>query len=289
MLAVEHGQIPPTLHFREANPAPEPRGPVRSLSTGSCANGTAHGGGRELVWDRGHERPCRIEQTPPPAPVDAGREHELSCSPVGPRPRLTHVTDNLARYLHAHPELELADVAHTLQSGRVALAHRRTLIATDRAEAVAALKGRTPSGLAAASSPPVAFLFPGQGAQHLHMAARVYAAEPLFRAELDRAAQLLHSALGLDLRQIVFPAEAETDRAQELLRQTAVAQPALFAVEVRARSSMDAVGRATRRSDRPQRWRVRGGLPVRNLSFEDGLVLVAERGRLVQEMPPAPC
>ena len=188
-----------------------------------------------------------------------------SCSPVGPRPRLTHVTDNLARYLHAHPELELADVAHTLQSGRVALAHRRTLIATDRAEAVAALKGRTPSGLAAASSPPVAFLFPGQGAQHLHMAARVYAAEPLFRAELDRAAQLLHSALGLDLRQIVFPAEAETDRAQELLRQTAVAQPALFAVEYALAQVWMQWGVRPDALIGHSVGRVRSGLPVRNL------------------------
>ncbi|HWS93105.1 MAG TPA: SDR family NAD(P)-dependent oxidoreductase, partial [Mycobacterium sp.] len=118
------------------------------------------------------------------------------------------------------------------------------------------------------------------------MAARVYAAEPVFRAELDRAAQLIHSALGLDLRQIVFPAEAETDRAQELLRQTAVAQPALFAIEYALAQMW-------------MQWGVRPDALIGHsvgeyvaaclsgtFSFEDGLVLVAERGRLVQEMPP---
>ena len=286
VLAVEHGQIPPTLHFREANPA-------LNLTTSPFFvnqelrewHGTRRAGVSSFGIG-GTNAHVVIEQKPPPAPVDAGREHQLVVLSGRTSAALDAVTDNLARYLHAHPELELADVAHTLQSGRVALAHRRTLIATDRAEAVAALKGRTPSGLAAASSPPVAFLFPGQGAQHLHMAARVYAAEPLFRAELDRVAQLLHSALGLDLRQIVFPAEAETDRAQELLRQTAVAQPALFAIEYALAQVW-------------MHWGVRPEAMIGHsvgeyaaacvsgtFSFEDGLALVAERGRLVQGMPP---
>ena len=38
------------------------------------------------------------------------------------------MTQNLADYLDAHPDANLADVAYTLQTGRRTFAHRRMLI-----------------------------------------------------------------------------------------------------------------------------------------------------------------
>ena len=286
VLAIEHGQIPPTLNFREANPA------LNLATSPFFVNhelrdwpGTRRAGVSSFGIG-GTNAHVIIEQKPSLAPVDAGRKHQLIVLSGRTATSLDAVTENLAGYLDAHPELPLAEIAHTLQSGRVALAHRRTLIATDSAEAVAALAGALPTGLAAGSSSPVSFLFPGQGAQHVHMAAGVYSEETVFRAELDRAAELLRPTLGMDLRHIIFPAEGETDRAQELLRRTAVAQPALFAVEYAL----------------AQVWMQWGVLPDAlighsvgeyvaacvsgTFSFEDALALVAERGRLVQEMPP---
>jgi phthiocerol/phenolphthiocerol synthesis type-I polyketide synthase E len=286
VLAVEHGRIPPTLHFREANPAlnlaTSPFFVNRELRDW---NGMRRAGVSSFGIG-GTNAHVVIEQKPPFTPVDRDREHQLIVLSARTSAALDAVTDNLARYLDAHPELDLADVAHTLQSGRVALAHRRTLVAADHTDAVAALTRRLPAGVAAASSPPVAFLFPGQGAQHLRMAARVHAGEPVFRAEFDRAAQFLRSSFGLDLHQIIFPPEHEADRARELLRQTAVAQPALFAIEY-------ALAKVW------MQWGVRPEAMIGHsvgeyvaacvsgtFSFHDGLALVAERGRLVQGMAP---
>ena len=286
VLAIEHCQIPPTLHFREANPAlnlaTSPFFVNRELRDW---NGTRRASVSSFGIG-GTNAHVVIEQKPPLKPVGAGREHQLIVLSARTSAALEAVTDNLARYLRANPELELADVAHNLQSGRVALAHRRTLVATNLAEAVTALTSQLPSGVATPSSAPVTFLFPGQGAQHLQMTARVYAAEPIFRAELDRAAQFLRSPLGLDLRQIIFPPEGETDRAGHLLRQTAIAQPALFAVEYALVQVW-------------MHWGVRPDAMIGHsvgeyvaacvsgtFSFQDGLGLVAERGRLVQEVAP---
>jgi acyl transferase domain-containing protein/SAM-dependent methyltransferase len=286
ILAVQHGQIPPTLHFREANPAlnlatspfyvnPE----LREWSGTRRAGVSSFGIG-------GTNAHVVIEQAPALQPPGTGREHQLIVLSGRTSTALDKVTENLARYLEAHPELELADVAHTLQSGRVALAHRRTLVATDRAEAAAALTSRLPSGYTTGSSPPVAFLFPGQGAQHLRMAARVYAAEPVFRAELERASQLLRDPLDLDIRQILFSTADGTDRTQRLLRETAVVQPILFAVEYALAQVWI-------------QWGVRPDALMGHsvgeyvaacvsgtVSFEDSLTLVAERARLMQELPP---
>jgi acyl transferase domain-containing protein/acyl carrier protein len=108
------------------------------------------------------------------------------------------------------------------------------LVCETLAEAAVALDGgrvsaeAMPAGAAGACA--VAFMFPGQGAQHAGMAAEVYRGEPVFRDEVDRCAGLLRPQLGFDLRELLCPAApGETD--DERLRQTAIAQPALFVVE----------------------------------------------------------
>jgi acyl transferase domain-containing protein len=116
------------------------------------------------------------------------------------------------------------------------------------------------------------------------MAAELYVAEPVFRAAFDRCAELLAPALGCDLRRLVHPDAAEVE-AQRALDQTALTQPALFAVEYAvAQLWLD--------------WGVRpqamlghsvGELVAACLAgvftLDDALELVALRGRLVGELP----
>ena len=55
------------------------------------------------------------------------------------------------------------------------------------------------------TSPPVVFLFSGQGSQYPNMGADLYASEPVFRDCLDRCAEQFRPHLGLDLREILYP------------------------------------------------------------------------------------
>ncbi len=119
----------------------------------------------------------------------------------------------LADHLAAHPGLDLADVAYTLQVDRPPAAHRRMLVCRRSEEAIAALRGgggaRVWSAVVAAGAPPaVSFLFSGVGDHYVQMARGLCAAEPVFRRELDRAAELLAPELGLDLRQVLYPEPA---------------------------------------------------------------------------------
>src|SRR5205085_609265 len=52
---------------------------------------------------------------------------------------------------------------------------------------------------------PVAFMFPGQGAQYVAMAAGLYDDEPVFHEVIDRCCELLKPHLGLDLRDLLYP------------------------------------------------------------------------------------
>jgi phthiocerol/phenolphthiocerol synthesis type-I polyketide synthase E len=113
----------------------------------------------------------------------------------------------------------------------------RAVVVADTPEAAAeALERLDPkrvwSGGPVGDVPAVAFLFPGQGAQYVGMAHGLYEALPVFRATVDRCAEQLRPLLGLDLRTVLFPEPSQAEAARRQLTQTALAQPALFTVEL---------------------------------------------------------
>src|SRR5262249_50656102 len=118
------------------------------------------------------------------------------------------------------PLAGLADAAYTLQVGRKAFQHRRALLCRGLTEAAGALESLDPERLlthaAAPGEHPVAFLFPGQGAQHAGMGTGLYDGEPVFRDAVDRCSD----RLPFDLLSAL--------RSGEVLQRTEIAQPALF-------------------------------------------------------------
>src|SRR5690606_18658137 len=157
--------------------------------------------------------------------------------------------------------------------------HRLAVVADDTEHLRRALRalgdGPAVLGEAGAVAPKVAFLFSGQGSQYAAMAKELYATEPVFREALDACAAELE--LGRPLLDIL----ADPDPA--VLRNTAITQPALFALEYAL----------------VQQWRAWGVEPHALLghsvgeyvaacvagvfSLSDGLRLITERGRLMQE------
>ena len=132
---------------------------------------------------------------------------------------LERAAGRLAAHLGEHAELDLADVASTLHRGRKAFGHRRAIVCRDRAEAIALLSDAAAEGVLTGvkerEDTGVAFLFPGLGDQQLQMAREIYRAEPGFRADVDRSCELLAPVLGVDLREVLYPAE---EAAKELER-----------------------------------------------------------------------
>jgi phthiocerol/phenolphthiocerol synthesis type-I polyketide synthase E len=231
VLALEHGLLPPTLHFERPNPelnleaGPfrvqtrlEPwrcEGPRRAGVSSLGVGGTnAH-----VVLEQAPERPSSAPEPGPRALLLSARTADA----------LAEAGNRLAARLRGRPAPHLADVAHTLAHGRRHLDHRRVVVAGDPELAAEALEApRHPSGAAGEARgepPPVAFLFPGQGAQHAGMGAGLYAAEPVFRRHAGECAARFSDLLGLDLLAAML---GDDDGA---LRGTAAAQAALFTVE----------------------------------------------------------
>ncbi|MFP3940065.1 MAG: beta-ketoacyl synthase N-terminal-like domain-containing protein, partial [Thermoanaerobaculia bacterium] len=292
VLALKHGRIPPSLHFRRPNPKirldetlftvaaeladwPPRQGPRRAGVSSFGIGGTnAH---------------AVLEEAPDLPESGPSRPWHLLVVSARSEPALEESTRRLVAHLRAHPNVPLADVTHTLQAGRRPWELRRAVVCGDAEEGAAFLEGAVPRRLLAGSvSEPAqgtVFLFPGQGSQHPGMAAETYRHEPVFREELDRCAEILRPELGLDLRDLLFPEEGAGSRAAARLQETALAQPALLAVEYALARLWESWGLEPEAMVGHSVGEYTAACLAGVVSLEDALALVAARGRLMQSMP----
>ncbi|MFC7329782.1 beta-ketoacyl synthase N-terminal-like domain-containing protein [Marinactinospora rubrisoli] len=158
-----------------------------------------------------------------PGPPD-GRPQVLPLAAFG----RDALTASAARLADAVPGdgTELADLAHTLQSGRSHAGTHRLAAVAGSGAAAAALRSAAP--VACDGTPPrLLFAFPGGGSQRPGMGADLYRDEPVFAACVDECAELLHPLLGHDIRAFVT-GRTGGDGADDPPR----ALPALFAVSL---------------------------------------------------------
>ncbi|HYR07710.1 MAG TPA: amino acid adenylation domain-containing protein, partial [Longimicrobium sp.] len=295
VLSLRHGEIVPSLHLQRPNPRIDwERGPFR-VSTALRAwerGDTPRRAGVSAFAMGGSNAHVVLEEPPERETSDAGREWRLlALSARSPR-ALNDAAARLAAHLRAHPEQPLDDVAYTLAVGRKTFAHRRAVVVRRGEDAAAVLEARAPGRTAEDRAPDgrrsVAFLFPGLDTACVGMGRGVYETEPVFRAEIDRCAELLRPRLGADLREVLYPADADAPSgggAAERLDRTEVAQPATFAVGwalARLWASWGIVPEVVLGHSLGEYTAacVAGVLPL-----EDALELVAERARLLQALP----
>ncbi len=288
VLALEHEAIPRSLHFVRPNPQ------IDFEHSPFFVNDTL----RE--WARG-DQPRRagvssfgiggtnahvvLEEAPRrPAPAGGAGLQLLPLSARTPA-ALDQARRRLARRLQDEPDLPLADVAFTLQQGRTVFPHRLALVCRDTRDAAEALADLRSTRVVAspqrAGERTVAFLFPGQGAQYATMGRGLYEREPAFRAAVGACAELIRAPLGIDLRTLLYPEDADVAAADARLRQTSIAQPALFVTEYAlARLWMSAGLQPDAMLGHSIGEYVAACL-AGVLSLEDALTLVVERGRLM--------
>jgi acyl transferase domain-containing protein len=292
VLALRHREWPPSLHFTAPNPRidfaaspffvnaerqPWPAGPTpRRAGVSSFGIG---GTNAHVV----------LEEAPAPAPAAAtGRRWHLLPLSARTAEALDRLGTGLAGHLDRHPELAAADVAATLAFGRTPQVRRSFVVCRDAADGAAQLRGGDPlrrgAGSAAEGSRSVAFLFSGQGSQYPGMALGAYRYCPVFRDALDDCCDRLRGNFGLDLRRVLYDEAGEAAAAR--LNRTALTQPALFAVEYALACQW-------------QDWGIRPDALLGHsvgeyvaaclagvFGLDDALALVAERGRLMQGLPP---
>ena len=301
VLALQHGEIPPSLHFEQPNPR------IDFAHSPFFVNSTLRPWPRQATSPRragvssfgigGTNAHVVLEEAPAGVAGSASRARQLLVLSAKSASALEAAAENLAAHLEAraeangHAEINLADVAYTLQTGRKVFGHRRAMVVENVSDAVRALRAKSPArgdsevAPADVASPKVVFLFPGQGAQAIAMARGLYATEAAFRAEVDQCCEMLRQPLGLDLRDVLFPAVIDEAGAARL-NETRLTQPALFVIEYALAQLW-------------MGWGVRPAAMIGHslgeyvaaclagvMLLPDALAVVAERGRLMQAQPP---
>ncbi len=208
-------------------------------------------------------------------------------------------------YLQTNVDISLSDLCLTTNTGRSHFNHRLSAIASSSSELQEQLNSYLAGESAASLSEnvvetnsKVAFLFTGQGSQYAGMGQQLYENQPIFRKALDQCVEILEPQLGINLLEVIYPEQDQIEQDQPTqnpltannsnkgdLNNTKYTQPAIFALEY-ALSQM---------------WLDWGVVPqivmghsvgeyvaatlAGVFTLEDGLKLIAERGKLMQTLP----
>ena len=286
VLALQHGQIPPHLHLTHPTshldweqmvvrvPTALQAWPAERRVAGVSAFGLS-GTNAHLILEAA---PARA-----PAQPSAGRPYRLLPLSLRDPAALPELAARYLEMLETAPDLDA--LCYTAAVGRNHFAKRVALVAPDQNTLEGQLKalayGKVADGIvqgkAGHYAPRMALLFSGQGAQYAGMGLELYRSEPLFQQTLERCAALLEGQLDRPLLEILADPTA--------IHQTACTQPALFALEYSLAMLWLSWGIQPELLLGHSVGELAAACVAGVFSLEDGLRLVAERGRLMGSLP----
>ncbi len=127
----------------------------------------------------------------------------------------------------------------------------------------------------------IAFLFTGQGGQYLNMGRQLYETHSTFHRLIDQCEEILRPHLNMPLRAVLYP-ESES---HNLIHETAYTQPALFAIEYALTAVWHELGITPDVVLGHSVGEYVAACVAGVFSLEEGLKLIAQRGRLMQTLP----
>jgi len=302
ILALQHEEIPPHLQFKQPNPniawdelpimVPTTRTPWISqgkpLIAGVSSFGLSGTNAHVLLESAPIKVPLKVELERP--------EHLLMLS-AKTQAALNQLVNQYENYLTANPNVDIGNICFTANAGRSHFDHRLSLMASDSTQLREKLAAFTAAqevtgvqlGLKSINPPKIAFLFTGQGAQYVGMGQQLYQTQPTFRAAIDRCNQILRPYLETPLLEVLYPDTQSSNPKPQILNpqldETAYTQPALFALEYALYQLWKSWGITPKTVMGHSVGEYVAACVAGVFSLEDGLKLIAARGRLMQALP----
>lgn len=309
-LALERGIIPGQLHF--ANPSP--RIAWDSLNVRVATSPSAWPDARPVAgvssfaFQGTNSHVILAAPEPIPTPErPSERDRSGHVLPLSGRTdqALRDLASQYVTWLDEHPEADLADICYTAGVGRSHFPHRAALVVDSR-ERLRAMLANVADGQESPSCftgnhrsrPKVALLFTGQASQYPGMARGLYDTQPVFRETIDRCAVHLEGELEHSLLDLLFTRELSAhkngtaangrggeDAHSPLLEHTRYAQPAIFAVEAALYDLYKSLGVEPAAVLGHSLGEYAAAYAAGVFGLEDGLRLVARRGRYFGALP----
>ena len=291
LLSIQQGQLAGQLHFEDPNPhIPWEQLPVKVLTKVTDWPAGNRFAGVSAFGMSGTN--AHVIVGPPPMAAKA--------SPVGDkRPRLITLSakselalDQLVeRHIAAlgeHVGSDFAQYAFTTGVGRSHFEHRLAFVAESDREAIDKLRAFTRSRAAqgvwtkeSRRRPRVAWQFTGQGSQYVGMAGLLYESDSTFRAIIDECShrlKQLRPESDVSLLDVLFHDESS-------LHDTHWTQPAIFAVQMGLAKLLQSYSLQPDLVMGHSVGQYAAACVAGVMSWEDGLRLISERGRLIGQLP----
>ena len=251
-LALHHKLIPPLLNFKTPNPALKLEQSPFYINTEACewkTTGTPRRAGVNSLGIGGTNAHAVLEEAP--AVIRAASTNERSAHVLMLTARnevaLKQYAGRFARYFAEHPDINLADVCFTANTGRKVFDQRISIVGETSQDFITQLNDIEKNALCTSAfqhdakseaKSKIGFLFTGQGSQYPDMGRKLYDSEPIFREQLNICAELFSPLLEKPLLEVMF----DNPGSKTLIHQTGYAQPALFAIEYALAKFWQALG-----------------------------------------------
>lgn len=293
-LSLRHRLTPPNLHFQELNPLISlPSYPLRIQSgldrwpaeheplVAGVSSFSFGGTNVHLVLQEAPPTP----PAPPPQP-EASRAYVLPLSARSPEALRALAAEYRQCLAGEGAEPPLRDVCYTAGVRRTHHEHRLAVVGESRAEVCAQLgaylEGKEATGVSpgrgvSEGGGRVVFVFSGQGSHWPGMGRELYAHEPVFRESLEQTGELLERHVDWSLVE-----ELLADEGKSRLHETAVVQPAIFAVQVALAALWRSWGVTPAATVGQSLGEVAAAHVAGALSLEDAVRVVFHRSRLMQ-------
>ena len=296
VLAMNHKQIPPHLHFKKLNPSIDlasiPAVLPLNLMEWKPINGKRIAGVSSFGFS-GTNAHVVLEEAPTPTgaaqDAEAERPGHVLCISAKEEGALRELSSRYAMHLEERVEQNLEDICYTAGVGRSHLEERLAIVGKTREELVSLLKrysesGEGVAGVVRGTLPPgsasakVAFLFSGQGSQYAGMGKELYEKEPVFKKAIDTCGRILEKYLKTPLTEVLFK------RDSDLIHQTEYTQPCLFAIEYALSELWRSWGITPQAVMGHSVGEYVAATVSGAMSLEDGLKLISTRSKLMQAL-----
>jgi amino acid adenylation domain-containing protein len=291
-LALREEVIPSNVGFENPNPAIDfANSPFRVANENIAwpRSGTPRIAGVSSFGVGGTNAHVILAEAPVNKASSASRDKQLFLLSAKSKTSLDAMTDNLRLWLETHPNASLADAAYTLQVGRRHFKHRRLIVGGTHAELINAIASKDTNLIGTRelheAAPGVVFMFPGQGSQYVNMGRDLCDSEPIFKQHFDQCCDLFAKEFGTSLRDIIFPKPGEEEKAAEQLKQTIYTQASLFTMHYSLAKLWMHWGITPDAMMGHSIGEFAAGCLAGVFSLEDAVKLVANRGRMMQELP----
>ncbi|MGK8558787.1 type I polyketide synthase [Nocardia gipuzkoensis] len=307
-LALHHGVVPPSRFADQENPRLRmAQHGLRLLAEPMPLERPAHGGVSSfgIGGTNAHIVLGSAPATESPSSSGGGVLTLSSNDAAGLRRNAHRMAESLA----AMPPDHFAQLCWTSNRAKASGAHRLAIVASDRDDAIARLRGDLEYGVAQAVR--IGWMFTGQGSQFAGMARALDAASPLFRRALAAVDHAMTAHLGRSVRELLLDQSVDTQRWSERSRmdtqrwsersrmdtqrwsersrmdidRTELAQPAIFAMEYALAKSLADAGVLPAWLIGHSIGEFAAAAVAGVFDLDDACRLVVARGALMQRLP----